>query len=147
MKLSTIVFLSSFVLLSFSACKTSKNIENANNTTNLVGTKWKLTELYGKPVADKINGKEPFLELLETDSQYTATAGCNGIGGTFSILKNGKIKFSQGMSTMMACENMDVEIQLKKALTLADNYSVSDNTLSLNKSRMAPLARFKAIEK
>ncbi|MNV96172.1 META domain protein [compost metagenome] len=59
---------------------------------------------------------------------------------------NGRIKFSQGMSTMMACENMEIEHGLNKALITADNYTISGDNLSLNKARMAPLARFKAIK-
>jgi len=48
------------------------------------------------------------------------------------------------MSTKMACENMEVENDLTKALMAADNYSMDGDNLSLNKARMAPLARFKA---
>ncbi len=50
------------------------------------------------------------------------------------------------MSTKMACENMDVEYGLSKALSAADNYSLQGDNLSLNKARMAPLARFKAVK-
>lgn len=137
-------------LLMLSACKTSRNVATENKTDmkiyTLVGTKWKLTELNSKPVANKINGKEPFLELQEIDKRYAASGGCNGIGGQFTLSKNGRIKFSQGMSTMMACENMEVEIQLKDALIATDNYTINGNTLSLNKARMAPLARFQAVD-
>jgi hypothetical protein len=50
-------------------------------------------------------------------------------------------------SSMMACLNMEVEEALKKALEMADNYSVSADGkyLSLNRARMAPLARFEAV--
>ena len=53
-----------------------------------------------------------------------------------------RIKFNQGMSTMMACEDLDIENQFTKAVLAADNYSVNGNTLTLNKARMAPLAKF-----
>jgi len=144
----------SFVLsgmLLFSACSTHKNTvtqtSQADESENaLVGTRWKLIELYGKPVADKINDKEPFLQLLETDSLYSASGGCNGIGGTFTLAGHGRIQFSQGRATMMACENMEVEAELTNVLTTADNYTISGKTLSLNKARMAPLARFEAVK-
>jgi heat shock protein HslJ len=50
------------------------------------------------------------------------------------------------MTTMMACENMDVESGLNKALVAADNYTIKGDILSLNKARMAPLARFQAVK-
>lgn len=129
------------------ACGTTGNVTAVNvNSNSITGIKWKLTELNGKPVADKVNGKEPFLELQETDKRYTASAGCNGIGGQFTLSENGRIKFLQGVSTMMACENMEVETQLKNALIAADNYSINGTILSLNKGRMAPLARFHKVE-
>jgi heat shock protein HslJ len=78
--------------------------------------------------------------------QKAERGGCNGIGGAFTLENNGRIKFSQGMSTMMACENMEIEHGLSEALITADNYSLSGDNLSLNKARMAPLARFKAVK-
>ena len=47
---------------------------------------------------------------------------------------------------MMACDNMADEATLAKVLEMVDNYTISGNTLSLNKARMAPLARFKLIK-
>ena len=141
----SIFFIFSIVCL-ITACDTAKKVaSNDANSTPLTGTKWRLIELDGKPVAEKINGKEPFLELQEVDKRYAASGGCNGIGGQFTFSKNGRIQFSQGMSTMMACENMEVETQLKNALIATDNYTINGNTLSLNKARMAPLARFQAV--
>lgn len=137
--------ISLFCLLAlFAGCKISN--KSSMTTPSLLDTKWKLIELNGKPVSDKVNGKEPFLELKETDMRYSAWAGCNGIGGQFSIFENGKLKFSQGMSTMMACANMEVEIQLNKVLIDTENYTINGNTLSLNKGKMTPLARFKKME-
>jgi heat shock protein HslJ len=46
----------------------------------------------------------------------------------------------------MACEHMEIENGLNKALVTADNYSLNGDNLSLNKARMAPLARFKAVK-
>lgn len=132
----------------FTACSTFKRTTSpqTGQTTMenkpITDRKWKLIELDGKPVADKINGKEPFIQLQKSDSRYSGTGGCNGLGGSFTLADNGRIKFAQGMSTMMACENMEIEHGLNKALVAADNYTLNGNTLSLNKARMAPLARF-----
>lgn len=139
-------------VLSLSACSIFKKpaktqtAADAKQSNVITDRRWKLVELAGKPVADKVNGKEPFLLLQKSDSRYSASGGCNGIGGAFTLENNGRIKFEQGMSTMMACENMEVEQELSKALITADNYSLSGDNLSLNKARMAPLARFKAVK-
>lgn len=137
-------------LLSLGACSKSKKsgVKQENKqvvSQEITDKKWKLIELSGKAVADSVNGKEPFLLLQKADGRYTASGGCNGLGGTFELLANGKIKFTQGMSTMMACEDMWVETDLNQALVQADNYTVNGNELSLNKARMAPLARFRAV--
>ncbi len=131
------------------ACNPSKkgtDSHSGDTTMVITGKKWKLTELYGKPVADAINGKMPFLQLDTTDSRYTGTAGCNGMGGEFTLSGSNGIAFSRGMSTMMACEEMWVETELGKALLEADNFTVNGDTLSLNKARMAPLARFRWVK-
>ena len=133
-------------VLSMNACSTFKKMNGEAKQANVItDRKWKLVELAGKPVADKVNDKEPFILLQKKDSRYSASGGCNGMGGTFTLQDNGRIKFSQGMSTMMACENMEIENGLREALTAADNYSLNGDDLSLNKARMAPLARFKAV--
>ncbi|MBE9600464.1 META domain-containing protein [Pedobacter sp. MC2016-24] len=140
----------SFALM-LNACsslnKSNPSKENSKSMSNQVITdkKWKLIELEGKPVADKINGKEPFILLQKADNRYSASAGCNGLGGNFEISDNNRIKFTQGMSTMMACDHMEIETGLNRALVTADNYTVGDNTLSINKGRMAALARFKVV--
>lgn len=143
------------------ACKGSGNASTSTDTTDvaaaevapatpattITGKKWKLIELAGQPVADSINGKEPFIQFKLEDSSYAANGGCNGLGGKFELdEKTLRIKFKQGMSTMMACPDMKVEDGLKQVFQNTDNYTLGDSTLSLNKARMAPLARFRAVE-
>lgn len=116
--------------------------------STITDVKWKLIELMGQPVADSVNGKEPFIMFKNEDSSYAANGGCNGLGGKFELNEQTlRITFKQGMSTMMACPDMTVENGLKQVFTDADNYTLSgDSILSLNKARMAPLARFRKIE-
>jgi hypothetical protein len=42
-------------------------------------------------------------------------------------------------------DGMERETEFLKVFEMADNYSLSGTTLSLNKARMAPLARFEAV--
>jgi len=139
-----------FGMIVLSACTTQKqsasaNQEPAGNST-ITEKKWKLIELAGKSIPDKVNNKEPFIQLQENDRRFSASAGCNGLGGTFELKDRNRIRFTPGPSTMMACANMEIEQGLIKALETTDNYTVSGNQLSLNKARMAPLARFRLIE-
>ncbi|BAP30055.1 heat shock protein [Chryseobacterium sp. StRB126] len=112
-------------------------------TTDITGKTWKLTELNGQPIKLKNPKSNPYFKLNMNGMRYEGNAGCNGLGGTFEIKQDiMRIKFNQGMSTMMACEDLDIENQFTKAILAADNYSVNGNTLTLNKARMAPLAKF-----
>ena len=134
-------------LLTLNSCKLFKKSNgDAQQSTVITDRKWKLVELAGKPVPDLVNGKQPFLMLQKAEGRYSASGGCNGLGGTFTLEGQTRIKFASGMSTKMACENMEIENELTRALTTADNYSISDDNLSLNRARMAPLARFKAVK-
>lgn len=142
------------------ACNNPKNSTVSSDSTTAIteaapaapvititDKKWKLIELMGQPVADSINGKKPYIIFKNADSTYEANGGCNGLGGGFVLdEKTLRIQFKQGMSTMMACPDMTVENGLKTVFTDTDNYTINDSTLSLNKARMAPLARFKVAE-
>lgn len=134
-----------------SVTKTKTDGSSAQTITEntIIGKKWKLVELFGKPVADQVNGKEAFLKLSQQDKNYVyqASGGCNGIRGTFTTSAASVIHFSPGASTRMACPDMSVETGINKVLETVDNYSVNKegNILSLNKARMAPLAKFQAV--
>ncbi len=140
--IASVVF---FTLNSCGLCK-RKSATQVESNENIYQVKWKLVELNGKPVADKINGKEPFISFDETTKRYSASGGCNGLGGSFEIKANQRITFSQGMSTMMACEDMTIERGISQVLAQADNYTIKDGVLSLNKAKQAPLAKFEAVQ-
>ncbi|GGD28598.1 copper resistance protein NlpE N-terminal domain-containing protein [Flavobacterium orientale] len=110
-------------------------------------TKWQLIELNGKPVENKNKStKEMFLQL-NAENRYAAFAGCNNMMGGYELKEDAlRIKFSKGASTMMACPDLLTEQEFAAVLELVDNYSLNGENMSLNKARMAPLARFKAIK-
>ncbi|MDR2269927.1 MAG: META domain-containing protein [Sphingobacterium sp.] len=147
MRFKHIVVLMTAVLALASCSVLKKNSvkqDPNNSSTTIIGKKWQLIEIDGKAVAGQVNGRTPFLQLEE--KSYSANGGCNGIGGELTFSGNGKIKFAQGMSTMMACPDMSIEQALSKALMTADNYTLSNGILSLNRAKMAPLAKFKLLE-
>lgn len=105
---------------------------------------WKLVELNGKPVPPL--EREPFL-ILKTDGRVVGFGGCNNFTGSYTANEAAsRIRFAQLASTRMACiEGMDVEGMFNEVLGQVDNFSLSGDLLTLNRARMAPLARFEAI--
>ncbi len=106
----------------------------------LTGVKWKLIKLNGKDVSND----RAYISFSEDNSRVSGNGGCNGFGGEYTTQEGNRISMSKLMSTMMACPDMETETNLHKALEIVDNYAILNDTLSLNKARMAPLAVFVA---
>lgn len=118
-----------------------------NINSKLLGGKWMLIELNGKAVSvDPTDKKQPFLYFNREDGRFSGNTGCNGFGGNMKEAGDFKISFGQAMQTMMACiGKMEIEQQFTEVLRKADNYTVQNGILSLNKARMSTLARFKFV--
>jgi Heat shock protein len=107
---------------------------------------WKLTELMGRAViVDSTFMKEPHIILKEKDNAIIGHGGCNRIFGTYALQADNRISFTKMASTQMACQSMAFEKEFLRVLQMADNFNLHGDTLTLNKARMAPLARFKAV--
>ena len=104
----------------------------------LVGKRWKLVELNGKPVEKQ----DAFLIFDENSSRVSGNLGCNTFTGSYFLRIGNRISFSSIAATLKMCLDMEIETGFKKVLDIADNYNVSENSLVLNRARMAPLARF-----
>ena len=130
------------------ACKTASS-SITKQTDGITEKYWKLVEINGKPVVWGDDTKrEPHIILKDEGNRVIGNGGCNTLSGSYEIdSAANRIKFSQMASTMMACLNMEIEDELKRALEMADNYSLSSDGkfLSLNRARMAPLARFEVV--
>lgn len=106
---------------------------------------WKLVELRGQPVPPL--DIEPHLILKGEGNRVTGFGGCNNFSGAYTLDEAKlRISFGQLVSTLKACHSgMDVERAFSEVLAQVDNYSVSGDHLTLNRARMAPLARFEAV--
>lgn len=157
MKRIITAFALSSVMLLIGSCTPRKENKathdrSASDTTDvqegtsaaLTGTYWKLVEAMGKPAGTDLS-KQPHIQLHEEDSLITGTGGCNSMSGSYKLLPNGRISFSQIVSTMMACPDMETEAAMSKALQTADSYVIIGDTLVLHRARMSPLARFVAV--
>lgn len=112
----------------------------------LENKKWVLIELRGNPYQPNENQKEAFLLFENEAVRFYGNNGCNAINGAYEIEEGNRIRFGNIASTMMACPTMENERIFNDILKEVDNYSIADGQLSLNKARMAPLARFQLVD-
>lgn len=110
----------------------------------VTGRYWKLIELNGKPVP-KLE-QQPWFTLDEADKRLSGFGGCNNFSGSFTLdTAASRLSFGQiATSQKMCIAGMEVEAAFHQVLNTADNYSLAGDKLSLNRARMAPLARFEA---
>jgi copper homeostasis protein (lipoprotein) len=107
---------------------------------------WTLVELNGRGVAmDSTFIREPHIIFKSGGSRIIGNGGCNGFSGEYKIESLNHITMSKILSTRMACPKMDLEGEFLDVLQKADNFNIAGDSLTLNKARMAPLARFKAV--
>ncbi len=105
--------------------------------------KWKLIELTGQKVEGDADN---FFLIFDSETRrIQAKAGCNIIQFEYLIVNNHRLITKPGLSTLMACPD-DTEERLVAAILSADNITYGENNLSINKARMAPLARFELVE-
>lgn len=106
---------------------------------------WTLIELRGRKVTGgEDESRRPFLHLHSDDGRIHGNASCNMFNGRYAIKTGQRIRFGRNIAmTMMACPDMQLEREFIEVLQTVDNYSLGDDgTMTLNRARMAPLARF-----
>ena len=114
--------------------------------SDIVEKHWKLIELNGVEIMPNENqSNAPHFILKVENNRVIGHGGCNSINGGYIIETGNRIKFTQMISTMMACMDMETESNFLRALNTVDNYTINNGVLSLNRARMAPLARFEAV--
>lgn len=152
MKISFLTILIATVLVT--SCKSTqkstvvqKQPEATTQNTEVEETYWKLTELMGKPIV-KSEGmtKDIHIILKKDGNRVHGFSGCNTIMGQYELKEGNRIVFSGMASTMMACPDMSTEANFNKMLGAIDNYSINGKTMSLSKAKMAPMARFEAVD-
>ncbi len=111
---------------------------------NVEDKTWQLVELNGKKI--KGSPETHYLVFHSKDGRFEAKADCNFLSGSYKIKNELQLSTEAGLTTLMACPG-NLEKEFSEMLYSADNISVNDKTLTLNKARMAPLARFELVEK
>ncbi len=136
----------SIVLFSQCANKKQVSADESINIAAVTGKKWQIIELAGKQISGKINGKMPFLQFLDEEARYTATGGCNTMNGEFKFGRKNQISFTRGISTMMACEDMESDKALADVFQQSSHYRLEGENLILSKGKKGvALAKFKEV--
>ncbi|MGY5353957.1 copper resistance protein NlpE N-terminal domain-containing protein [Wenyingzhuangia sp. IMCC45467] len=113
--------------------------------TLLTNLKWELFELRGQEI-ERENKNIPFFTLDISNNSIAGSSGCNNFHGNFELKTGNKVSFSKIVATQKLCFNAPYEGPLLNALETIDNYTIKNDTLTLNKARMASLAKFVAVK-
>lgn len=144
------------IALTIMSCNTGKKtnvdaqeenpeMKAATDTASIENTKWIITTLEGQDMSDREkNGQIIYFTLDPKENRVHGFSGCNTFMGTYKLEDGNRISFSQLGSTRMACPDAKInEAQILSIFETADNYTISNGVLSLNKAKRAPLAQFK----
>ncbi|MGV3696549.1 META domain-containing protein [Flavobacterium sp.] len=123
---------------------TEKVIPGEKGKYALAETKWGLIELNGKAIENK--GREYFINFDSKSGTFRSFVGCNRFTGKYFMKSEGKLGFSNIISTRKACDNMDVERNFFNNLQKVDNYMIENGgkILHLHTGKKA-VAKFEAI--
>ena len=114
-----------------------------NGNISVEDKRWQIVEIYGRPVEG--TPETQYMIFSSEEGFVSAKMNCNLLRIPYKIQFEYRIRFGHGMSTLMACPD-DLEQEFLQVLSEADNLSTDGKYLSLNKARMAPLARFVVAE-
>jgi copper homeostasis protein (lipoprotein) len=129
-----------------------QSCERARADSALVNTYWKLVRMAGQPIKAVDGHREAGLTLRSADARgggrpaYSATVGCNQLGGTYDVNGN-TLTFGAGMSTLMACAPPlgDMERRLAETLANTRRWQVTGPTLELSDEQGQSLALLEAV--
>lgn len=100
--------------------------------SSLYDTEWRLVELDGERLAVDDWRRRPLMRLDDL-GKFTASTGCNTLGGDFVLDPTG-LRFTPGPMTMMACPPAETAIEKRfvAALRAVRTAQISGVTLDLN---------------
>ncbi len=126
----------------------SASRDTTTTQTPLVGTYWRIRTLdsLAVPVTTDTGPRAPHLQITDNAGslRYSATVGCNGIGGAATV-SGDSLTFGPGMSTKMFCEALNaLEMQLHSVLTRTRRFSMTGTALELRDSVSTRIATLEA---
>lgn len=93
---------------------------------------WVLEELNGfKVFVTDFQRELPRIEINSSENKFMGYGGCNAISGTIFYEKD-LLRFTNGISTLMACAPGNKEGEFTKALQSTTTYNIENNRLTLS---------------
>lgn len=92
---------------------------------------WNFSRLLHDAGEINFSPKKEMLRFSETELKITGQASCNSFFGNYTVDSTSKIKFEAIGHTMMACQAIETENKLMKAMELINNYSIDGSKLYL----------------
>jgi len=126
-----------------------RKLDMGESSMSLTETHWRLIEINGQAVTPESgNPNEPHIIFNVDGNRVFGNGGCNSFRGVYELGPGDRLSFPKPMAmTMMMCiSNMEIESQFMEILGKVDSYAIKGDTLSLHRARMAPLARFVAVQ-
>lgn len=114
---------------------------------SLFQTEWELIEFKGQPVTDSLTQLIPTLIIDTINNRASGNASCNQYSGNYQTDGMLLLSFEEMVATKKGCLGANIEQAYLTTLNKVDNYTISNNILSLNKGKMATLMKFEAVEK
>ena len=129
-------------------CALAPSPEQPPLAVDLVETRWRLTEVDGKPVADQRGSREPHLFFAREGARVTGFSGCNTLSGTYQRSSGDGLVFGPVAMTRMAClspEANAMEAGLVKGLAQVARYRIVGTRLELRDRLGEPRIRMEAV--
>lgn len=92
------------------------------------------------------NGNALILELNVSAGTYFGELGCNTVRGSLVVEDQSRITLGPGATTMMACPDMEVEIDMKKALQKIRKYKFDKGLLYFLDEEEKTMMMLKAVD-
>lgn len=111
----------------------------------LIGTRWSLAELGGRPAVVGADGEPPYIRLLRGEDRVVGSTGCNSISGGY-LHEGERLEFDQIATTLRACVDPEItrqEREFSRALESTNRHTIESDTLILYQDDEV-LARFEA---
>jgi len=109
---------------------------SATSTEALKGKVWVLTQIDYSATGQTLKPASSASLTLEfkDDNTVAGNGGCNTFGGSFEVSNGNALQIKNVFSTLMACENMDIEAAYFDALGKANAFNVQSDQLQLTTS-------------